>query len=92
VIRPGAGRVEQFAEVAADHGHPLVGGQISGRRRLVDERQPGQRPGPAACHLDRARGQQFPGKAGTEEAGPAGDHHVRHGASGPSPVLAGQTQ
>ena len=43
---PGAGGIQQFAEVAADRGHPPVGGEIGASRRLVDERHPGQRPAP----------------------------------------------
>ena len=73
--------IQQFAEVAADRGDPLVRGQIRGSRRPVDEGHPGKRTRLAARHLERARGQQLPGQARAEEAGTAGDHHVRHGVS-----------
>jgi hypothetical protein len=62
-VPPGPAGAQQFAEIAADHAHPRVGGEIRGSRHPVEERQPGQRPVSAARHVERARGQQLPGEA-----------------------------
>jgi hypothetical protein len=81
-VRPGG---QQFAEVAADGGYPLVGGQVLRHRRLVGQGQPGERARAFPGRVQRPRDQQFPGQARPEETCSPSDHHVHHGAplSGP---------
>ena len=88
--RPGAPRIEQLAELAADRRHPLVGRQVRRDRGLVDQRHPGQRAGAAARHVERARGQQLPGQPRAQEPGSPGNHHVHHGTSRPFRCQLGQ--
>ena len=83
-LPPGLPGGHQPGQIALGHRDPRVGRQVRRRRGLVEERHPGQRPGPGARHIDRAARQQVPGQPGAQEPGPAGNHHVRHGVSVPA--------
>jgi hypothetical protein len=78
---PAIRRIQQIGKIAANHRHAGIGDEIFGNWCLVNQRQPGDGTGRAASDGHRAAGEQFPRQARAQEAGPARDHHVRHGLS-----------